>query len=85
MRRHDSYAYATMTRVAFYAPLKPPDDPVPSGDRRMAQLLWQALERAGCTVELAGRLRSRDAHGDPARQRRLAALGRRLAARYVRR
>lgn len=72
-------------RVAVYAPLKPPDHPVPSGDRRMAQLLWQALERAGCAVELASRLRSRDAHGDPARQRRLAALGRRLAARYVRR
>jgi len=74
-----------MTRVAFYAPLKPPDHPVPSGDRRMAQLLWQALERAGATVELASRLRSRDPDGDPARQRRLAALGRRLAARYVRR
>ncbi len=74
-----------MMRVAFYAPLKPPDHPVPSGDRRMAQLLWQALERAGGTVELASRLRSRDAHGDPARQRRLAALGQRLAVRYVRR
>jgi glycosyltransferase involved in cell wall biosynthesis len=74
-----------MTRIAFYAPLKPPDHPVPSGDRRMAQLLWQALERAGARVELASRLRSRDADGDPARQRRLAALGRRLAERYVRR
>ena len=74
-----------MTRIAFYAPLKPPDHPVPSGDRRMAQLLWQALARAGARVELASRLRSRDADGDPARQRRLAALGRRLAERYVRR
>ena len=53
-----------MTRVAFYAPLKPPDHPVPSGDRRMAQLLWQALEAAGARVELASRLRSRDPHGD---------------------
>ncbi len=51
----------------------------------MAQLLWQALERGGARVELASRLRARDAHGDPARQRRLQALGRRLAARYVRR
>ena len=74
-----------MTRIAFYAPLKPPDHPVPSGDRRMAQLLWQALTRAGARVELASRLRPRDPHGDPARQRRLAALGRRLAERYVRR
>ena len=30
-------------RLAFYAPLKPPDHPVPSGDRRMAQLLMAAL------------------------------------------
>ena len=74
-----------MTRVAFHAPLKPPDHPVPSGDRRMAQLLWQALEAAGARVELASRLRSRDPQGDPARQRRLAALGQRLAERYVRR
>jgi glycosyltransferase involved in cell wall biosynthesis len=74
-----------MTRVAFYAPLKPPDHPVPSGDRRMAQLLWQALAYGGARVELASRLRSRDAHGDPACQRRLQVLGRRLAARYVRR
>jgi glycosyltransferase involved in cell wall biosynthesis len=74
-----------MIRVAYYAPLKPPDHPVPSGDRRMAQLLRQALERAGAEVELASRLRSREPYGDPARQRRLAALGRRLAGRYARR
>ena len=29
--------------VAFYAPLKPPDHPVPSGDRRMARALIEAL------------------------------------------
>src|SRR4051812_6266828 len=34
-------------RVAFYAPMKPPDHPVPSGDRRMAQLLLAALGFAG--------------------------------------
>jgi len=34
-------------RLAFYAPLKPPDHPVPSGDRRISRLLIQALERAG--------------------------------------
>ena len=39
-------------RVAFYSPLKPPDHPVPSGDRRMARLLIQALELAGNEVEL---------------------------------
>jgi glycosyltransferase involved in cell wall biosynthesis len=72
-------------RVAVYCPLKPPDHPVPSGDRRMARLLIAALERAGHTPELAARLRSRDPDGDPARQARLADLGRRLAARWARR
>jgi hypothetical protein len=46
--------------VAFYAPLKPPDHPVPSGDRRMARALIAALTLAGCPVELASRLRSYD-------------------------
>ncbi len=45
-------------RVTFYAPLKPPDHEVPSGDRRMARLLIQALELAGHEVEVAARLRS---------------------------
>ncbi len=38
-------------KVAFYAPLKPPDHPVPSGDRQLAQALLQAL-RAGGQVAL---------------------------------
>ena len=50
-------------RLAFYAPLKPPDHPVPSGDRRMAQLLVQAWEKAGHQVELASRLTSRRSEG----------------------
>jgi len=33
--------------TAFYAPLKAPDHPVPSGERAMARLLLEALERAG--------------------------------------
>ena len=61
--------------VAFYAPLKPPDHPTPSGDRRMARALLQALERTGAAVELASRLRSYDRAGDPVRQRRHRALG----------
>ncbi|HEX6977915.1 MAG TPA: glycosyltransferase family 4 protein [Alphaproteobacteria bacterium] len=72
-------------RIAFYAPLKPPDHPVPSGDRRMAQLLAASLLRAGHEVELAARLRSFERDGDIVRQRRLAALGGQLAARLVRR
>lgn len=72
-------------RIAFYAPLKPPDHPVPSGDRRMGRLLMAALAGAGHSVELAARLRSFDRDGLPERQARLAAIGGRLAARYVER
>jgi glycosyltransferase involved in cell wall biosynthesis len=68
-------------RVALYAPLKPPDHPVPSGDRRMARLLMAALDRAGHAPELAARLRSYDGGGDSERQIRIAELGGRLAAR----
>lgn len=42
-------------RIAFYAPLKPPDDPTPSGDRQIARLVIAALERAGYAVTLASR------------------------------
>ena len=72
-------------RVAFYAPLKPPDHPVPSGDRRMARLLFAAMEQAGHQVELANRLRSRDGAGDEQRQARLANIGRARADRLLRR
>ena len=72
-------------RVAFYAPLKPPDHPVPSGDRRMARLLIQALGLAGHEVEIAARLRSWSARPDPARQARLEGIGQALAERLLRR
>jgi glycosyltransferase involved in cell wall biosynthesis len=71
-------------RVMFYAPLKPPTHPVPSGDRRMARLLMRAIEAAGHRVELASRFRSRDGNGDEERQRRMAALGERVADRVIR-
>lgn len=69
--------------IAFYAPLKPPDHPVPSGDRRVARLLMAALERSGHRPVLASSFRSYDAAGDASRQRRLEALGNRIAARLV--
>ncbi len=70
-------------RVLFYAPLKPPDHAVPSGDRRVGQLVCQALARAGHDVELAARLRSLDRTGDRTRQARLATVGGKLAARLI--
>lgn len=64
--------------TAFYAPLKPPDHPVPSGDRAMARLLLAALAEAGAASMPACRLRTYD-RGDPGRQRRLDALAARAA------
>jgi glycosyltransferase involved in cell wall biosynthesis len=74
-------------RIAFYAPLKSPTHGTPSGDRRVAGLLMQALAGAGHRVELVSTFRSYDAAGDPARQAGLreqgAALGRALAAQWL--
>jgi len=73
-------------RIAFYAPLKSPTHGTPSGDRRVAGLLMDALGRAGHRVELASTFRSFDADGDAPRQRALreqgCALGRRLAEQW---
>ena len=55
-------------RLAFYAPLKSPDHPVPSGDRAMARGLMAALQRGGATVTVSSTLRSRDGAGDSAAQ-----------------
>jgi len=58
-------------KVAFYAPMKSPDHPVPSGDRRMARLFLRALEMTGADVQVASHLRSFDKSGDAAAQRLL--------------
>jgi hypothetical protein len=73
-------------RVAFYAPLKSPNHPVPSGDRLMARLLIRALETAGHTVEVISEFRNYAATPDaatalePARQSELASLREKLNA-----
>jgi glycosyltransferase involved in cell wall biosynthesis len=72
-------------RLAFYAPLKPPGHPVPSGDRRMARAFLALLRNLGHEVERASAFRSFDRTGDPVRQARLERLGAKLAARYLRR
>jgi glycosyltransferase involved in cell wall biosynthesis len=72
-------------KIAFYAPLKAPTHPVPSGDRRIAQLLMRALEHAGHEVVLASRLRTFDGAGDARRQARLRDIGARVAVRAARR
>ncbi|MEO8142673.1 MAG: glycosyltransferase family 4 protein [Betaproteobacteria bacterium] len=73
-------------RIAFYAPLKSPAHGTPSGDRRIAELLMDALARAGHRVELASGFRSYDSGGDVPRQAALRdqgiALGGQLAAQW---
>jgi len=65
--------------IGFYAPLKPPDHPTPSGDRRMARLLMTALQAAGHTVSIASTFRSYDGAGDPQRQTGLRQAGEAVA------
>jgi glycosyltransferase involved in cell wall biosynthesis len=62
-------------RIAFYAPLKSPTHGTPSGDRRVAGLLMDALELAGLRVELASTFRTFDGMGDPERQLALRRQG----------
>lgn len=73
-------------RIAFYAPLKSPRHPDPSGDRTMARLLWRALQDAGFRPHLASELRSLDRSGDSAVQaeirERSLAEARRIADAY---
>ncbi len=45
-------------RIAFYAPLKAPDHPVPSGDRLMARMLVACMQAAGHRVTVMSDLRA---------------------------
>ncbi|WP_118133208.1 glycosyltransferase family 4 protein [Oceanicella sp. SM1341] len=62
-----------MKLVAFYAPMKAPDSPTPSGDREIARLTLRALSEAGFRPELVSRLRSREPCGSAEAQARLVA------------
>lgn len=70
-------------RLAFYAPLKPPDHETPSGDRAVAQGLLKALAGLGAQVNLASTLRSRDPLGDPVLQVGLIAQAEAEIARLI--
>jgi glycosyltransferase involved in cell wall biosynthesis len=66
-------------RVAFYAPMKPPSSPVPSGDRRMARALIAALESRGHTVEVVSDFASYIGQADAAAVRSVCAKGYEMA------
>lgn len=68
-------------RVALHTPLKPPDSPVPSGDREMARGLVRLLKRIGHSVVMPEL--SRVAPGVPPADAHLA-LERRARARAAR-
>ncbi|MFN0263387.1 glycosyltransferase [Tepidamorphus sp. 3E244] len=68
-------------RIAFHAPLKSPNHPVPSGDRQMARQIVKALESGGHEVRLASELR---AYGREPDDDALAALKREAAGETAR-
>ena len=72
-------------RIAFHAPLKAPDHPVPSGDRQMARLLLGALRAGGNDAEVVSTFRSFLPSPDPDRLRAVEAGAAREAERLARR
>jgi len=70
--------------IAFYAPMKSPRHPVPSGDRHIARLLIQAMQYAGHDTWLASRLRSWDGAGCGAFQHRVRDVADGVVRRVVR-
>ena len=66
-------------RIAFYAPMKSPNSAVPSGDRRVARSLIQALEFKGHSVEIASEFQAREPMGEPDAQEKLKAEGLKFA------
>jgi glycosyltransferase involved in cell wall biosynthesis len=70
--------------AAFYAPLKSPRHPAPSGDRTMARLLSTTLVRAGFAPDLASEVRTLDKHGDRDAQDRAKRESEAVAADLIR-
>lgn len=70
-------------RIAFYSPIKPPDHPVPSGDRQVARLIIAALRASGHEVGLASRLRTWASDPDPRLLERLRREAEVEAARLI--
>jgi glycosyltransferase involved in cell wall biosynthesis len=80
---NDKFALIGPMRIAFYAPMKPPDDPEPSGDRRVARAFMEALSRMGHDVFLASRFRSYEGSGDASKQTMLQREGQDAAKAWI--
>lgn len=61
-------------KIGFYAPLKSPNHPVPSGDRAMARLLIKVLVAGGHEVEILSELRSWEGGGSQRAQEKIISL-----------
>jgi glycosyltransferase involved in cell wall biosynthesis len=72
-----------MARVAFYAPMKPPTHPVPSGDRAMARNLMAAIG-AQARVDLVSELQVHDSYGETGFQARMQGLAKHETDRLMR-
>ncbi len=57
-----------MPRVAFYAPMKPPTHPVPSGDRAFARALMTAIATDDADVSLVSTVQTHESKGEATRQ-----------------
>ena len=64
-----------MKQLAFYAPLKSPEHPVPSGDRQIAQGIMNALSMNSLDLKLSAvsQLRCYDGQGSAAAQQKIRA------------
>jgi len=69
--------------IAFYAPMKAPDHPTPSGDREIARLTLAALEMAGFAPRTVSDLRLLDKSGDAEVQAALTKVARAEADRLI--
>lgn len=71
-------------RVVLHTPLKPPDSPVPSGDREMARGLRRLLQRLGHTVVMPELTRVAPGVPSPGEHTALQRRARAQAARLIR-
>lgn len=85
IKRTDLFRRGERPVIAFYAPLKSPQHPVPSGDRKIARLLVEGLKQANFDVVIASHLRTFDKKGSMVRQQRMVKLAERVAERIIKR
>ena len=73
-----------MTRIAFFAPLKAPTHPTPSGDREFGRNLMQMMKSTGADVSLVSDLRLLERKGDAELQGQLTAAASAEVGRLIR-